>query len=217
MKIFTTTNFNIIRELCLKALESSIMIAIIGYPGAGKTIGLEYFSKTNHNVIYIVVRKSMSTKEFYLELLKNTGYEGDALHLSLYSILNLIINRFNAQNNNCLLIIDEAGKFKPGQLEYVHELRDQTKNGLGIILAGPEYFFDNLYEWKKRKVVGIPELFRRIQIFEELKAPTYREIKSICESYGIYDKSIINSRFKRCDNFGELINSISLYLKDPNQ
>ncbi len=185
MRIFSTNNFNIVQEMCAATQSHSKMSALIGYPGAGKTVGLTYFRESNDKVVYMVVRKSMSTKEFYLELLNEVGFEGDALNTTLYNIINLIITKIRLQKGKLLLIIDEAGKFKPSQLEYIHELRDKTEENLGIILAGPEYFYDNLYKWKEKKVVGIPEVFRRIQTFETLRTLKFREIKAICLEMGI--------------------------------
>ncbi len=211
MEIFTTVNFNIIYEICSIAQKKRKMYAIIGYTGAGKTVGLKYYKNKFKNVIYITVRKSMTSKEFYISLLRSIGYEGDAINLSLYVIINLIIEKINLAKENCLLIIDEAGKFKPSQLEYVHELRDQTQDKMGIILSGPEYFYDNLLKWKASKVVGIPEVFRRIQMFENLPSISFTEAKNICLKKGVNDIKIIRKIFKRTDNYSELMNNIENY------
>ncbi|WP_282087173.1 ATP-binding protein [Aquimarina algiphila] len=212
-KIFQTYNFGVIQELCKDVKENSKMVGLIGYTGAGKTIGERYFKSKNKNVIYTWVRKTMNTKDFYTELLYSSGYEGDISNdFSIYTIMNLIVNTINNTPQKVLLIIDEAGKFTPGQLEYIHELRDLTIGHLGIILSGPEYFEENLHKWKKKNLVGIPEIYRRIQDFITLKRPNLREIRGFCNHYGIEDEQLIKSRFKRSDNFGDLINNIESYL-----
>ncbi|MAU17654.1 MAG: hypothetical protein CMH48_03985 [Muricauda sp.] len=200
--------------MCRATLSFSKMTALIGYPGAGKTVGLTYFRRMHDNVIYMVVRKSMSTKEFYLEMLNEVGFEGDAVDTSLYNIINLIVTKVKLQSGKLLLIIDEAGKFKPSQLEYIHELRDQTEENLGIILAGPEYFYDNLYKWKQKKVVGIPEVFRRIQTFETLRDSKASEMRAICREMGISDHLIINELVRGCENLAELMRRINDYLSN---
>ncbi|MEP0212108.1 MAG: ATP-binding protein [Cellulophaga sp.] len=207
MRIYATLNFLMIQELCKSTKEELKMIAIIGYPGAGKTVGLSYYQKTNKNVIYMIVRKSMSAKEFYIELLNAVGYEGDVLNLSLYDIINVIVSKIRARKRKLLLIIDEAGKFKPRQLEYIHELRDQTSDRLGIILAGPEYFYDNLFLWKEKKVIGIPEVFRRIEKIETLRLPTFKEISDICKDLGV-NSDIEIKKYRDVDNFSELANRL---------
>lgn len=217
MITFTTINFNIIQELCKDALTNSKMIALIGYPGAGKTVGLKYFSDNNREkVIYIVVRKSMSTKDFYIELLNAVGYEGENNQSSIYIIMNMIIFKIKNCKSKILLIIDEAGKFKSGQLEYIHELRDQTIDKLGIVLSGPEYFYDNLYSWKERSIIGIPEVFRRIQVFENMIPLSFAEIKGICNAYGITNIKLINNKFKDSENFSDLHYKINDYFDGNN-
>jgi len=218
MKTLVTVNFNIIQELCKDSMNNSKMVVLIGYTGAGKTVGLQYFVNTNKNKsIYLVVRKSMRTKDFYKELLTEVGYQGDATYLDLYTIINLIVLKINDfRKQKMLLIIDEAGKFTSRQLEYIHEIRDQTIGNLGIVLSGPEYFFDNLYSWKEKRVVGIPEVFRRIQNFVELDPPTFREIRAFCYAFGIMDMKVIKKKFKECENFGEIKNKIDDYLVDKS-
>lgn len=213
-KIFSTRNFQTIQELCNQCAINSRMIGLIGYPGAGKTIGLQYYKRNRIDVIYTTVRKTMSSKNFYLEVLNALGFEGEAVNVSLHQIMNMIVRKINAHPTKILLIIDEAGKFKPGQLEYIHELRDQTSHKMGIILAGPEYFYDNIYEWKEKKVIGIPEVFRRIHTFHTLEYPQKDEIKQIANEYGIEDKNLIKNLYNRVGSFDELTKEIEKIIQD---
>lgn len=214
MKTFSTINFNIIQDVCRRTMDETEMTGLIGYPGAGKTTGLRYYQLSNDNVVYLQLGKSMNDKEFYMEMLSALGYEGDGLGVTLHGLINLVVNKVQSVEDKFLIIIDEAGKFKPGQLEYIHELRDKTQEKMGIVLAGPEYFYDNLYRWKQKRVVGIPEIFRRISTFETLKPPTRNEIKTICRHYGITDHKILKNRFYDCTDFDELNKEIKKYLSN---
>ena len=57
-KIFELDNFLAIQKTCQYALDNSKMIAIFGYEGAGKTIGLSKFYGNNRATRYIRVRKA---------------------------------------------------------------------------------------------------------------------------------------------------------------
>jgi len=212
MKIFETYNFDLIQEICAKAKNDSQMSLIIGYPGAGKSVGLKYFKKFNKRVYYVCVRKSMTMKEFYIELLKNFDFEGDFKKMSLFDIINILTYKIKITNKKNLLIIDEAGKFKPNQLEYIHEIRDLTKEIMGIVLSGPGYFLDNLIKWKEKNITGIPEVYRRIEHFETLKKPTIREIRAISYGYKIMDTEVINKEFRNIESFSDLTIRINNYL-----
>lgn len=209
--IFEIDNFMTVKKVCTTCQSKQKMMAIIGDPGVGKTVALESFAKQHKNVFYLRVRKSMGVKDFYIRLLGSMGYKNTSKEYPRHFIMNKIAGNLNLANNN-LVIIDEAGKFKPGQLEYVHELRDLTEHTTGIVLAGPEYFKDNLDKWKKDNVTGIPELHRRVFSFVELESPTKREVTHICNHFGINNKRLINRFYKDSENFGSLMNMIELEL-----
>ncbi len=203
-------NFMSIQKACNYALENSKMIAIFGYEGAGKTIALRKFYKENRNTQFIKVRKSMTTMNFYNELLgtqslSNRGYK------SLYGIMNRL-RSINYGSEKRLLILDEVGKFKFSDLEYLHEFRDLTEESLGIILAGPEYFHDDLLFGVRNKVKGIPEFYRRINFKIWLDRPKKKEITAICNRYEITDKKLINNRFFKNENFASLSDDIESFL-----
>lgn len=205
-------NYMTIKNICNMCQKKSRMMGIVGYPGAGKTVALESFAHNVKNVFYLRVRKSMSNKDFYIRLLEAMGLKNTARELPPYFIMNKVAGNLNLTNNN-LVIIDEAGKFKPGQLEFIHELRDLTETTTGIVLAGPEYFRDNLDKWKDDNVIGVPELHRRIFSFVELERPTKREVKAICKNFEIKNQKTVQRLKNENDNFGSLMNAIELELE----
>lgn len=211
--ILGTSNFNTIDALCKEAQMKSKMIGIIGYPGAGKTTALETYTSDKSNVYYIRACKSMNAKQFHTCILNAMGVEGKNQGVTLYDLINNIAFRLNYNQLKKLIIIDEAGKFKPSFLEYLHELRDRTISTTGIIIAGPEYFRDNLIKWKDRGVVGIPEFYRRVNYWEELSPPTKDEVRAFCKQYKIEDETFVTRLYQSCDNFSEILSAIEIYLK----
>lgn len=211
--ILTTGNFNTIQSICEEALSNSKFIGLVGYPGAGKTTALKAFAQGKQKVYYVRATTSMPAKEFYRNILFEMGVEGRDIGISLYEMIKDISFRLNYNNTRKLLIIDEAGKFKPKFLEYIHELRDNTEKTTGIIFAGPQYFRDRILKWKNRGVVGIPELYRRINHWQTLEPPTKSEVRAFCHHYKLDDESFISNLYQRVDNFGELVNRIQEELK----
>jgi len=128
-------------------------------------------------------------------------------------LINSIAFKLNYSKYKKLLIIDEAGKFKPKFLEYLHELRDKTDHGTGIVMAGPEYFKDNILNWSRKGVVGIPELLRRVNHWEQLDPPTKEEIHALCETYNVNSLSFRNQLWTTVTNFAEAFSKIKNYLK----
>jgi DNA transposition AAA+ family ATPase len=209
--ILNTANFQAVQKACNDAMVNTKMIAINGEPGYGKTLALKYFRSGNKNVFMITAKASMGAKTFWLEILqsiyKAEGYPEKTEYRPLYFILRRISDALNRLGNS-LIIIDEAGRLDDRMLEFLHEVRDQTENTAGIILAGPNYFKSNLVKWVSRDKKGIPEFFRRINYWLELQPPSPIEVKKLCESYEITNNDIIKVLQSRCKNFGTLRNEI---------
>ena len=92
-------------------------------------------------------------------------------------------------------------------------MRDKTNDNNGIVIAGPQYFRDNLIKWKDRGVVGIPEFYRRVNYWEKLSPPTFNETKAFCLQYKIKDPKVISDIHERSENFSEIIQAIKIHLK----
>lgn len=210
--IIGTTNYYTIQDLCTEAQKYSRLITIIGYPGAGKTTALEVYRDSNPNVYFIRVAPSMNAKQFHSELLNILGVEGRSNGAGLHDLINQISFKLNYDNIKKLLIIDEAGKFKPKFMEYLHELRDNTLTTTGIVLAGPDYFKDNMEKWRNKGIIGIPEFYRRISHWEHLSLPTKEEKITFCKTHGVEDKSVIDEIVLYCQNFAQVIHMINAYL-----
>lgn len=210
--IVATSNFNTIKEICQEAQNNAKMISIVGYPGAGKTTALEYYSSQNELCYYLRVEPSMSAKNFYNRILNVMGVEGKDIGTTLHDMINDISYRLNYNMNRKLIIIDEAGKFKSKLLEYLHELRDKTQNTTGIILAGPDYFHDNMLKWKNKGIIGVPELYRRINHWEYLSEPKISEARAICKIVGLEDDNVMREIFKSSENFAEIVYKAENYL-----
>jgi hypothetical protein len=210
--IIGTSNYNTVNQLCAEAQQNSKLITIIGYPGAGKTTALEAYRDSYPNVFYMRVAPSMTAKQFYAGLLNSLGIEGRDVGAGLHDLINQVSFKLNYDNTKKLIIVDEAGKFKPKFMEYLHELRDNTLKTTGIILAGPEYFQENMKAWRNKGVIGIPEFYRRINHWEHLSTPSIEEISTLCKAHEVDDYEFIKEVIATCSNFSEIINEIEAYL-----
>jgi len=201
-KLIRTLNFNSISTLCADAANRHLMFGLIGYTGAGKTTALKEFSQTNKNVFYIECKNIFNRKQFFATVLKVLGVNVTG---TVFDMVTRIIDELNAKVNP-LLIIDEAGKLSQTLILDLHDLRNSTENNLGIILAGCEYFKDNLETAVKRDKQGMPEFYSRVVDWQILQKPSKREIAAIFEANEIDFNELTQTRF---NNFREVFNTVS--------
>ncbi len=172
------------------------------------------FKHENENVFYVTATASMTPKQFYIGIINELGLEGNYESHKLYDLINTICFYLKTTDEKNLLIIDEAGKFKPRFLEYLHELRDGTEENTGIVIAGPKYFEDHIIKWKDKGIVGVPEFYRRVNYWEYLLLPKKEEIVSLCKAYEVKDRQFIFNLSKERTNFADIASKINFHLKD---
>lgn len=216
-KIIETNNLVTTHQACLDAIENLKLIALVGEPGFGKTTSLLNFVSDHpiFNVYHIKVRKSMTTRFLYSEMLNIISGESGINKGTVFNMINRIAFILNNSGKKNLLIIDEAGRLTKNQWHFIQEVRDETEKSTGMIIAGPEYFKRNLTEWRDKNVEGIPEVYRRINGWVHLKRPIAKEIRNIVAAYNIKDANFLDIALK-VSNFGELINLIINYLRLRN-
>lgn len=222
-----TNNYKAISEVCELAIRKKKMIGITGYPGAGKTtsltnIGFKYNaawqnytskkadqytsgSKYPPRVIYVSAKPSMQPKDLFRDIfsvLGSTHYD-----YSLNSIIRNCMEAFMgciASSEGGLIIIDECGKLSQKQLELIHEFRDLSGNGFGIILSGPESFHLDFKDMIKKGRRGMAELYSRINNWVEMTRPSKAEIAAIIKANEITDDTFTARCIGQCSDFRKL-------------
>jgi len=207
-QLIETVNFKTIQKVCNDAKRNHKMVSVIGFTGAGKTVALTSFYQSHSNVFYIEYCKSMKPKQFFKKLLQEMGvqYVG-----SIYEMVERVTDELNSKINP-LIIIDEAGKLTQTLLHYLHDLRNKTFKGTGILLAGVEYFKSNMEKWTDRQKEGMPEFFDRVYVWQELNQPTKREIRAIAEANGATDEALVSELYK-LKSFRQIFNRVTSHLQ----
>lgn len=192
-KVFETNNYKRVYNCCFDALQNHKFIAIIGNAGWGKSIALQEFKeKYPHLVSYVCAYVSMNAKLFYHDVLNSIEETNYSASLEPGIYVRRAADKFRESGTNKLLIIDEAGQMSTKMFRHLHEFRNRTMSNTGIILAGVDYLKSNMEAWVKKPVIGMPEVYSRINSWQILKKPSQSEKRNFIESYEIHDEKIID-------------------------
>lgn len=202
-QLIETYNFQRIVESCSHSRENHRMIGVIGQTGAGKSTALKEYYLSNEQTYYVVCQKSTTSRVFFKQLLREMGvlFTG-----TLYEMIERISDELNKQAQP-LILIDEAGKLSQTVLEHIHDLRNKTEHTTGIVMAGVEYFKNNLENAVRKNKEGMPEFYDRIAAWIELTTPKKNEIRLICEVNGITNAELIR-KMQKSQTFRTLSNYI---------
>lgn len=184
-KLRRTENFVAITKLCGEAQENGKMYAVSGYTGAGKTVALQHYARTQPEAYYMLSRNTMKAKSF-LEAIQrsigvNKGNNPDER-------ITAIVEHLSSRPSRPLLIIDDAGKLGKAIWPILQIIYDELGGDAGIVLGGTEYlklFMDRMVSYN---VMGFREVYRRIAYWQSMY-PINREFtEALCTEYGIADK-----------------------------
>lgn len=201
-----TANFETIIDECDNARNKKLMIAIVGYAGAGKTTALRHYYETNPNTYLVTCGRAMRTKQFLKEILKALGVSYLA---SDYEMIQVIINELNRKKDP-LLIFDEASKLSTNALMYLQDINDGIVGNGGIVLAGVDYLLNHIKTGAEKNKLGMAEFYGRVTSWIIMEEPTKREIEAICINNGVHDKDKIN-QMSRFGSFRYVYNVIMGY------
>lgn len=209
--ILKTHNLQDIFRACKEAKQLNRIVGLVGFTGAGKTIGLQQYYKKNDNTFLVTAHKSMRSKQFFKSILKSIGISFDG---SVYGMITRIADEMNALENP-LLMIDEVGKLSPTVMMYLHDLRNYTENSLGIVLCGVDYFKENLKKWTEREKEGMAEFNGRISKWYHLTRPSKEEIKAVAINNGIGEEEpVLNELMSLASDYRYLKTHIENYLME---
>ncbi|WP_422351511.1 ATP-binding protein [Flagellimonas sp.] len=210
--LLNLSNFLMVQKVCEIALRDSEFFGVIGDTGSGKSVALEHFKNQNHDVVKLIrVKPTMGMTDFFLELGALFGYRGSKK--SKFIISNYLKEYCNSVEQQELLLLDEAARFRPHQLTFIQEIRDITQSKLGIVISGPHDFVRKLIKWDEKEIMGVAEFKRRVQLFKRMRPLEKKEIIAVCKEYGITERKIILQKFIKHDNIGLLTRAIKNYLK----
>ncbi|WP_163328788.1 AAA family ATPase [Desulfurobacterium thermolithotrophum] len=148
-------------------------IGIISAPyGIGKTETCLWYYTQNKNVVYMSIKASMSTRDFFEELLLELGGTPKG---NLYRIFSEIVSLLRQEEEKPLILLDESNRLveKKRMVEILRDLHDEAK--VPILLVGSPEFLPLV-----RKFGAFHSRVRVIRHLEPLSLSDIKKIANTC-------------------------------------
>lgn len=187
--IVETTNYKDLRAFFADAQDNSLVMAITGDPGCGKTVTARQYQEDNSNVFMLCCNDFWNRKLFMQELLREMGKNpaGDTVGDMMADIVSTL------KRLDCpLIIMDEADKLRDQVFYFFITLYNQLEDHCGIILMATDCLEKKVAKGLRLNKKGYKEIFSRFgRRFVHLDPTSDADIIEVCLANGITEKDDI--------------------------
>lgn len=192
-----TRDFKILFGLLQDAQTNSLVFAVTGEAGTGKSYTLKRYAELNKRAYVIHCVEFWNRRTFLQELLSSIGRDSSGYTVS--EMMSEVVKTLKSMDRP-LLIMDEADKLTDQVLYFFISLYNQLEDHCGIILIATDHLAKRIRKGLKLNRKGYKEIYSRIgRKFIELKGLSSSDITAICSANGIIDKHQIKEVIEDCE------------------
>ncbi|MBP4139659.1 ATP-binding protein [Flavobacterium geliluteum] len=192
-----TRNSKELLEFFNDSQKFSLVLAITGKSGAGKSEIAKKYEAENKNAFLLSCNEYWDKRWFLRELLGKMGK--DHAGLTLPEMMHKAVLLLKTLENP-IIILDEADKLADNVLLFFITLYNALENHCGIVLMATHFLEKRIRRGVATEKKGYREIYSRVGLrFIELENTTYTDVEKICVANGIEDTAIIRAISKDCD------------------
>lgn len=180
-----TNNYRQMMMLLADVKENSLVMAITGEAGSGKTFAASQYTATNKGTYMLCCNEYWNRKVFLTELLTSLGRDYTGYTVS--EMMNEAVRALKTQDTP-LLILDEADKLSDQVFYFFITLYNQLEDECGIVLLATDHLEKRIKRGIKLNKKGYNEIWSRLgRKCVQLKGVNAADIAAICEANGIVE------------------------------
>ena len=197
--IVETRDFKLLTTILEDAQENSIVFAVTGEAGSGKSAAFKtYLEGETQNVYLLQCNEFWNRKLFMMELLSVMGRSSAGFTVG--EMMNEIVSALKKAESP-LIIMDEADKLSDQVLYFFITLYNHLEDHCGIILAATDHLEKRINRGLRLNKKGYKEIYSRFgRKFIHLSGLTTVDINAVCIANGVTDKAMIKAIIEDCDN-----------------
>lgn len=178
-----TANFKRMQALLADVKENSLVMAITGDAGTGKTFAAKHFAENKKQTYLLCCNEYWNRKLFLAELLTAMGRDYNGYTVG--EMMHEAVRALKTQENP-LIILDEADKLSDQVLYFFITLYNQLDGECGIVMTATNHLEKRLKRGIKLNKKGYTEIWSRLgRKCIELKGVSAADITAICDANGI--------------------------------
>ena len=172
------------------AKTDSLVMAITGDAGCGKTEAIKNYTAGNKNVYHLCCSEYWNRRTFMGKLLQCMGVDYTGSTVS--DMMDDIIDNLKRKESP-LIVLDEADKLTDQVFYFFISLYNQLEDHCGIILCATNYLEKRIKKGLRTKRKGYEEIYSRMgRKFVELQVINSEDVAAVCVANGVTDAKDIN-------------------------
>lgn len=172
------------------AQRDSLVMAVIGEAGSGKTEAIKNYTAEGRNVYHLVCSEYWNRRTFMAKVLQSMGvtYSGNTVADMMETIVDTL-----KRKEQPLIVLDEADKLSDQVLYLFISLYNQLEDHCGIIMTATKYLRVRIEKGLRLNRKGYAEIFSRIgRKFVELPLLNSEDVAAVCVANGVSEAKAIN-------------------------
>lgn len=179
------------------AKTDSLVMAVTGDAGCGKTEAIKNYTAANRNVYHLCCSEYWNRRTFMGKLLQCMGVDYTGSTVS--DMMDDIIDNLKRKESP-LIVLDEADKLTDQVFYFFISLYNQLEDHCGIILCATNYLEKRIKKGLRTKRKGYEEICSRMgRKFVELQVINSEDVAAVCVANGVTDTKSINRIIDDCD------------------
>lgn len=172
------------------AKTDSLVMAVTGDAGCGKTEAIKNYTAANRNVYHLCCSEYWNRRTFMGKLLQCMGvdYSGSTVSDMMDDIIDTL-----KRKESPLIVLDEADKLSDQVFYFFISLYNQLEDHCGIILCATNYLEKRIKKGLRTKRKGYEEIYSRMgRKFVELQVVNSEDVAAVCVANGVTDAKTVN-------------------------
>ena len=196
--VIETEGYRRMTQVLTDAQRHSLVMAVTGDAGCGKSQEIKVYAGGNRNVIALSCSEYWNRKEFLGELLQSLGTEPGGSTVA--DMMREAIRQLK-RREGVLIVLDEADKLSDQVLHFFITIYNKLEDTVGIVLCATQYLKKRIERGVVNNRKGYKEIYSRIgRKFIPMPVVNRGDIKAVCTANGLEDRREIERIIDDADN-----------------